>query len=143
MVCCRHCWFSSVAYEPTKGAVVLHCVPSCKTRINRQECRGTLLPCGPVHFHPHTASLQCTACSQEPGKQSKLVSILKDHSLNRVRCHNPHCTNATHCKKQLSVLASVVTYFCVVQYEWSSPLLILLKQDGRIHKKTHKRPQTP
>lgn len=50
-MCCRHCWFSSVAYEPTKGAVVLHCVPSCKTRINRQECRGTLLPCAPVHFH--------------------------------------------------------------------------------------------
>lgn len=116
--------------------------------INGQECRGSWLPF--LLFICTSAllglSAVCVACPQEPQRQSKLSSILKDHSLNRVRCHNPHCTNATHCKKQLSVHPTeqlsvqlgVGTYFRVVRYEWSSPLLILLMQEGRIQKKTPK-----
>lgn len=146
LVC--YSWFWSVAYGPMHGAVVLHRVPSCRTRNKQTGVQRDLIAMSSCSFPaPHwLASLQCVARPQEPERQSELVSILKDHSvLNRFRCHNPHCTNATHCKKHLSVHPSVVTYFRVVQYKWSSPLLILLKQEERTHKKkkNHKRPQTP
>lgn len=128
------------------GVVVLLSVPSCKTRNKQKGVQRDLIAMSSYSFpHPHwLASLQCLACPQEPERQTELVNILKDHSvLNRFKCHSPHCTNATHCKKHLSVHPSVVAYFHVVQYEWSSPLLILLKQEGKTQKKPHKRPQTP
>lgn len=136
LVC--YSWFWSVAYGPMHGAVVLHRVPSCRTRNKQTGVQRDLIAMSSCSFPPPhwLASLQCVAHPQEPERQSELVSILKDHSvLNRFRCHNPHCTNATHCKKHLSVHPSVVTYFRVVQYKWSSPLLILLKQEERTQKK--------
>lgn len=140
----RHCCFSSVAYGPKNGAVVLHSVPSCKTKNKQTGVQRDLIAMSSCSFPPphFLASPQFVACPQEPERQSKPVSILKDHSLlNRVRCHSPHCTNATHCKKHLGVHRSVDTYFCVVQYEWCSPLLNLLKQEGRIQKNPTKDPE--